>query len=507
MIFKRLFALLFLVLNYTVVLLSQNGGTMHPIVDSKNNSNNIEMIIMTAEKTTVLIELSLNYSSFRPVMINSGTYISYKDPQTGRSGIARARSLYTVSNNSGSQVRRAMNFGDRYDVEFWAAMRTTDFAVEFDPIPCGVNCISIIDPSKKGVTWNGIHVNPRYIEPNVSCLFSNQSELEEAIVKSHDKSYHSGFYEEIAEDANGYRLAFVNVKDKWYLIYQDSSKKLENWKLGEIKAELRSTVSPDVFTADWYMVNKRKEHAVIVFSDGLMKVRIDNTEEDQIYILMNNGTNANENAVGRPGASWSGSGIMIGKNYIVTNYHVVEGASEISVYGINGDNTTSYKATVKGVDKQNDLAIIAFENPNLNNARVSFGVITATANLGEEIMVLGYPMTDTMGEDIKLTTGVVSSKSGFQGDVSLYQISAPIQPGNSGGPMFDKKGNLLGIVCAKHRDAENASYAIKTSCLQNLVESSIEGFALPTRTSIGSLSVTEQVKQLSKYVVLIKCHK
>lgn len=66
-----------------------------------------------------------------------------------------------------------------------------------------------------------------------------------------------------------------------------------------------------------------------------------------------------------------------------------------------------------------------------------------------------------MGDEIKLTTGVISSKTGFQGDVSLYQISAPIQPGNSGGPLFDNKGNLIGIVNAKHKGAENVGYAIK----------------------------------------------
>ena len=67
---------------------------------------------------------------------------------------------------------------------------------------------------------------------------------------------------------------------------------------------------------------------------------------------------------------------------------------------------------------------------------------TTTSEVGEEVFVLGYPLTATMGDEIKLTTGVISSKSGFQGDISQYQISAPVQPGNSGGPLFDSKGNI-----------------------------------------------------------------
>jgi S1-C subfamily serine protease len=75
-----------------------------------------------------------------------------------------------------------------------------------------------------------------------------------------------------------------------------------------------------------------------------------------------------------------------------------------------------------------------------------------------------------MGDEVKLTNGIISSKSGFQGDVTSYQITAPVQPGNSGGPLFDDKGNIIGIINAKHVGAENASYAIKASYLMNLID-------------------------------------
>ena len=125
--------------------------------------------------------------------------------------------------------------------------------------------------------------------------------------------------------------------------------------------------------------------------------------------------------------------------------------------------------------------------------------------MGEEVFVLGYPLTSTMGDEIKLTTGVISSKTGFQGDVSLYQISAPIQPGNSGGPLFDNKGNLIGVVSAKHKGAENVGYAIKTSYLKNLVESSTSTSILPNNNQVVGQPLTGKVKRLKNYVFMITC--
>ena len=125
--------------------------------------------------------------------------------------------------------------------------------------------------------------------------------------------------------------------------------------------------------------------------------------------------------------------------------------------------------------------------------------------VGEDIFVLGYPMTTTMGSEIKLTNGIISARSGYDGDVALYQISAPIQPGNSGGPLFDKKGNLIGVICAKHTGAENAGYAIKTSYLRNLVESVADLNILPSKNNISSLELKDQVKQITPFVFLIKC--
>jgi len=78
------------------------------------------------------------------------------------------------------------------------------------------------------------------------------------------------------------------------------------------------------------------------------------------------------------------------------------------------------------------------------------------------VFILGYPLRATMGDEIKVTNGIISSRSGFKGDITTYQISAAAQPGNSGGHLFNKDGNLVEIVSAKPLEAENATYAVKS---------------------------------------------
>lgn len=199
--------------------------------------------------------------------------------------------------------------------------------------------------------------------------------------------------------------------------------------------------------------------------------------------------------------SWTGSSVVIGSRHLVTNFHVVDGAKILMV----SNSSENYKAEVIAVDKVTDLAIIkvidttfkGFDTPN-------YGIITNTIDIGSEVFVLGYPLTATMGENVKLTTGIVSSKTGFQGDLSTYQISAPIQQGNSGSPLFDKKGNLIGIVNAKHNRAENVGYAIKLSYLRNLIESCNETIEFNFQNKINELSFTEKIKNITPFVYIVK---
>lgn len=205
-------------------------------------------------------------------------------------------------------------------------------------------------------------------------------------------------------------------------------------------------------------------------------------------------------------SSWSGSGFAINNGYIVTNYHVVEKAKNILVYGVKGQTNNCFQADVVATDKSSDLAIIKISDEHFTGfGTIPYAVRNRTLDVGEDVWVLGYPLTQYLGNEIKLTNGLISSKSGFQGDVTTYQISAPVQPGNSGGPLFDSRGDIVGIVNAGVPGAENVGYAIKTSYLKNLVDSYSISSSLPNSNSISSMALKDQVKKVNSFVFLIIC--
>jgi ankyrin repeat protein len=165
----------------------------------------------------------------------------------------------------------------------------------------------------------------------------------------------------------------------------------------------------------------------------------------------------------------TGSGFFINDEaQLVTNHHVIEqcAALEIRV------NNKSYASEVTVFDSKNDLAVLSSEAPVATYVKISE---EQNAALGEQLTVLGYPLNSILGNSLKLTTGILSAQTGISGNSSVYQISAPIQSGNSGGPVFDEMGNLVGVAVstldplymAKNTGSlpQNVNYAVKSSVL------------------------------------------
>lgn len=201
----------------------------------------------------------------------------------------------------------------------------------------------------------------------------------------------------------------------------------------------------------------------------------------------------------------NGSGIVLNNNgYIATNYHVVENATKIEVdVFIKGVKKTVSAVVVKS-DKENDLAILKISDLSFKGFGVIPFALKMSVNVGEKTFAMGYPQIDIQGTEVKVTDGIISSKTGFQNSNREYQTSVPIQPGNSGGPLFDNSGNLIGINNAKIPFAENVSYAIKVSYLNNLIDQIGDFPGLPEKNTISQLPLTGKIKALSPFVVLIR---
>jgi V8-like Glu-specific endopeptidase len=201
----------------------------------------------------------------------------------------------------------------------------------------------------------------------------------------------------------------------------------------------------------------------------------------------------------------SGTGFLISKDgYIITNYHVIQDANNITIKGIKGDFSTAFKANVIAKDISSDIALLKLESSIITFDSIPYSINYDAISQGEQLFVLGYPLINSMGQEIKLTDGLISSNSGYDGDISTYQISAPVQPGNSGGPVFDLNGNLIAIVNAKHKYAENASYAIKSIYLKNFLSLVPNIKISENQNKFENKSLPDKIKILKDYVYIIE---
>ena len=214
-------------------------------------------------------------------------------------------------------------------------------------------------------------------------------------------------------------------------------------------------------------------------------------------------------ASGRHQWSGSGSGIIFSKSgHIVTNFHVVEDAGQIEIEVIQNGETVVYDAAVLQVDKVNDLAILKVVDINFDSFDAPpFSVKFTPSAVGTKVYAYGYPMAlSAMGKEVKVTDGIISAKTGFNGDITSYQISAPIQSGNSGGPLFDDQANLIGINSAglNKEIADNVGYSIKSSYVRNVFEVLPKVVDLPNDKSLQSKTLVDQIAAISPFVVLVK---
>ncbi len=323
--------------------------------------------------------------------------------------------------------------------------------------------------------------------------------------KNNEISPVEGIYEKIGRGID-YELAVLEEDNKFVVIYLSGANGT-HWKEGDLKAKLHKTAQFGIFKSDWYMLNKNENREVLTtFRNSSMEIASENGSGTDVYLKIYPTYDEQQSS----NSEWqsSGTGFFIDKSgYIVTNYHVINGGEIFEIEVTRNGETKSYNSKIISVDKQNDLAILKINNPNFKKLEtLNYNFNTDTQDVGSSVFALGFPLTQIMGNEIKFTDGKISSKSGFQGDITTYQITVPIQAGNSGGPLFDEKGNLVGITSSgiNKQIADNANYAIKTSYLKLLIDSTNDEIMLPKNESLLNMELTDQIKTLSEYVVLIK---
>ena len=208
--------------------------------------------------------------------------------------------------------------------------------------------------------------------------------------------------------------------------------------------------------------------------------------------------------------SVTGSGFFITSEELVTNHHVVNNCKSIFV-NINNENIS---ASVIAHSKEKDIAILrvddAVQSCNVATLRDGKGIKT-----GDDVIVIGHPLGDLLGSGLKVTKGNVSALFGVHGDMDRMQITAPVQGGNSGGPLFDSSGNVVGVVTDKldvlkinkmmNDLPQNVNFAVKSSVLRGFLD--VNNIAYSARQSDHILKTSDIVQRAEQFTVKVICNR
>ena len=198
-----------------------------------------------------------------------------------------------------------------------------------------------------------------------------------------------------------------------------------------------------------------------------------------------------------------GTGFLIDtKGYIVTNAHVVDKAKHVAVQSSEG---TDFKVKVVYTDLDRDIAILKITDKKFKSpSSIPYSIKRSGSDLAESIFTLGYPRNDIVYGD-----GYVASKTGDKGDTLTCQITIPANKGNSGSPILNKNGEVIGVLSKKNNTAEGVAFAIQSKYIFTVLSQLQKNepdtkIKLPSATSLKGKDRTQQVKAISDYVFMVK---
>lgn len=204
----------------------------------------------------------------------------------------------------------------------------------------------------------------------------------------------------------------------------------------------------------------------------------------------------------------SGTGFIVNSSgYALTNAHVIEGCILLKA---TLPDRTSVAATVIALDQQNDLGAIKLARAPARWAKFRSGTLTRP---GDEAVAFGYPLSGLLASGGNVTLGYISALAGIRDDARYFQITVPVQPGNSGGPLLDTNGNVIGVISSKLNALtvagvtgdipQNVNFAIKATLAQTFLNSN--GITYETDSGEDKLTPADIGERAKGFSVRIDC--
>jgi S1-C subfamily serine protease len=204
----------------------------------------------------------------------------------------------------------------------------------------------------------------------------------------------------------------------------------------------------------------------------------------------------------------TGTGFLVSTSgHLVTNQHVVQDCVGDILGNLSGEAPA--KLRLVSSDETNDLALLQVTGAFKDVAKIS----DKASHSGDSVVAIGYPFHGLLTSDFTVTTGIVSSLSGILNDTRFLQISAAVQPGNSGGPLLSASGDVVGVVAAKLNAIkfaratgnipENINFAIKTGALRDFLDNSVVPYQ--RSDAAAELKTADIARNARAYTYLISC--
>lgn len=198
-----------------------------------------------------------------------------------------------------------------------------------------------------------------------------------------------------------------------------------------------------------------------------------------------------------------GTGFLLnGRGFMITNAHVVKNSKNIRVFNVKGEQ---FNAFVVRLDPARDVAIIKIDDPAFKPLPLlPYGISKGSSDIAEPIFTLGFPR-----DEIVYGEGYLSAKTGFNGDTLSCQIAVPANPGNSGGPVFNHKGEVIGILSGKETEAESTVFAIRSKYIYKAIDELkknplYENVRISSKSMVENLDKVQQVQKIQDCVFMVK---
>jgi serine protease Do len=196
--------------------------------------------------------------------------------------------------------------------------------------------------------------------------------------------------------------------------------------------------------------------------------------------------------------------LIDGKGFLVTNAHVVQNARNIAVENIKGEN---FNAVVIYTDISRDIAILKIEDSSFKAvAAIPYSFSKSPIELAEPVYTLGYPR-----DEVVYSQGYLSAKTGYHGDTMSCQVTIAVNPGNSGGPVLDRNGDIIGMLSTRQRTAEGVVFATRAKYILHAIDdmkhnskNEFQKVKAPSGTALKGLERQQQVKKIQDYIFMVK---